>query len=255
MPEARSRPPCWRPRGWGAAGRMARRSSGRSAGILCKLILAIEPLKHLMDQPARQGDLVECPALDPGVDLPRKGVSAAERRIQKSRPYERLRRRQGAELRQERTRYNFHLCQGGGRHGDDGVSEPAHSGLEAERSAQEHEASDILRAQRHVDGCKRAAQRVPHEKRPHPARLPRDRGDGLADSLLRVLGEPGAAVAARRRRPFEQVHTQTLAQAIPQRARRRREVPQVRPLDRRRDDEQHRPDIRPAVVTQAPTQA
>ena len=66
-------------------------------------ILLIEPLHDFAHEPAGQRNFIECPALDPRLDIGCAGIPKSKRGICQPRPDECGRRRYGAELRYSRS--------------------------------------------------------------------------------------------------------------------------------------------------------
>jgi hypothetical protein len=92
-----------------------------------------------------------------------------------------------------------------------------------------------------VDRGESAAKRVSQEKRPCAARIPRDSGYGRTDGLPGISGQTGVIVIGCRRVPLQKVDAKRVPQAQTHGAYRRREIPDVRPLDWCGDNEQRGP--------------
>ena len=143
---------------------------------------------------SRQGNLVERPALDAGVNGARCGVAAAHHPSEQPRPDEGLGRSPRAQLRQERAWDDLHLGHIRGSHRHDGVPEPADARGEAERRPVEHEAPGGLRGQSPENRREGAAQRVTHEEGLR-ARAPSESGDRFAHCLVAYSASPALPCA------------------------------------------------------------
>jgi hypothetical protein len=174
--------------------------------------------------------------------------------VHQPRPHERARRRERAHVRQQRARERLFLRQPRRNQGDEGVAKPARLRLEAERRSKQHEAADAAGRQGGENRRKRAAERMADEERLGTRRSARDFRDAFGNGA-HVLVDPIARVVARGRHPFEQMDIQALAQAKPNRAHRRSQIPDVRSFDRRRDHKQRRHGGLIGIGAQAPVRS
>jgi hypothetical protein len=95
--------------------------------------------------------------------------------------------------------------------------------------------------QRGEDGGEGAAERVPGEHGRRLAGLFRDRLQCGQRQALGVFGQPAVVVFGSGVEPLQQIHPQAAAQGVADHADPGQQVPDVGALDRRGDDQHHRP--------------
>ena len=121
------------------------------------------------------------------------------------------------------------------------LAEDADAGREVERRREQAQAAHARRVQRGEDRGEQPAERVCEQHRPVDAR----RVERRADQSIAVLGEAEGFCGPL---PVEEEHRRTGGEEVSHRAACGREVPDVRSLDGRRDDDHRRTRLRTSAV-------
>lgn len=198
-------------------------------------ILPVELFHHLFEEAARQRELVERPALHAPVGRESAGVAGSGQAVEPARAEKAPRRRGDAREIEEAARNGIEgLAQGGCRHHRHEPRQGTGVAAELGGRLEQDQGTHALGMKRGKDRRQRPAERMSGKG---DARLP-----GFPRHAIETGDQKPVGIIAKPQRvrlaPIDEIDAEARPEAAPNHAHRRGQIPDIGPLDRRRDDQE-----------------